>query len=212
MLDAISLHVTDSVARKTQQLSERLEAAETDLTHLADVLGAREREIESLRSDLATADDRLKHAEELAANHQAELERLQVLLETKTAELQEVLQNLGQASASVEVTRSVVERETQRAVQLDEMLRTTQEQLQAIRGEKVDLEGRLAAMTAEYQRLQSQVTELTHSLERSAGVESDLNAALRDSVNDLRQQLERECRERIALANKLVQLTTSRQE
>ncbi len=212
VIDAITSYVNEVVVRRTQQLSQRLEATESDLAHLADLLGSREREIESLRSDLTAADDRLRSAEVLAANRQAELQRLQGLLETKAAELQEALQHLAQASAQTEVARAVTDKESLWADQIEKARQVAEEQLKVLRGEKVELERRLAATAAECQRLQSQVVELTRSLERSSSAESDLNAALRDSVNDLRQQLERERQERVDLADKLVQLTTVRQE
>lgn len=212
VLDAIGSYINEAVARKTQQLSQRLESTDSDLAHLADLLGSREREIESLRSDLAAANDQLRHVEALAANRQAELQRLQELLETKAAELQETLQHLAQTSAQAEAARAMTDKESLRPAQLEESRQAVEEQMKVLRAEKVDLERRLAAEAAECRRFQNQVTELTRSLERSASAESDLNATLRDSLNDLRQQLERERQERVALADKLVQLTTARQE
>lgn len=209
LLDAISAYAGESVARKTRELSDRLEAAEVDLEHLSAVVAAAEKEIESLQSKLQAANQKRNRAEDLVADLKSGNQRFQEQLETKSSDVQTALRDLAEASAQAEAGRAMAERESLRADQLGERLHKQQTLIDQLRKEKVELEGRLATALSERQDLESQVAELTRSLERSARAESDLNATLHRSVQDLREQLEGERQERMALAEKLVELTAS---
>lgn len=207
LLDAISAYVGDSVVRKTRELSERLAAAEADLDHLSSLVAARDKEIESLRSELKVNKQKFQQAEGLLSDLESRNQRLQEQIETRSSDLQVAVRDLAQASAQIEVSRAMADRECSRADQHAEELQQQQKVIEELRKEKVELAGRLAAISSERQSLQAQVGELTRSVERAGRIESELNATLRQSIADLQEQLEGERRERMALAERLVDST-----
>lgn len=204
LLELIASHVQATAVRKTQELKDRLTSMEDDLEHLASKTQAAEEEAKGLVIELADTRQRLSEAQTRATDLEDQLRLARQEVSQRTGDLQASLEKLAQASAKTEANQAMAEKAGLRADYLEQQLSDARSTTEQVRADVADLRGRLAAAEAEKGALEGRVQDLTRSLQHANHSESDLNVALRQSLEDVRAQLDTERNARMALEQRLV--------
>jgi len=206
LLKAISTHVQDVAARKTNALTDRLASVEEDLDHLAVTTTAAEEKARLLEVELASTRESLARSQASGDDLTHQLQSSREQLAEVNGELRSTLEKLARQSAQAEASESLAAAANLRADYLQQQLDSATASVEEVRASKAELEGKLAAAVATNENLQIRIDDLTRSLQQSTRAETELNVGLRHSLQSLNEQLETERKARLALEQRLLDL------
>jgi len=208
LLKLIAEHIRTITDQKTKDLTSRTQLAQADMEHLAACTEAAEKKAQVLGAELAGVREAFTRSLSQESDLEAKLQRSQDDARQMAAELRATLEKLARASAQAETNQATAEKADLRAEYLAQQLNDAQSTIEKIRASHAALEGQLATAQAGKAAVESRVDDLTRSLQQSTRSESDLNAALRHSLENVQGQLEIERQERKALAERFLALAS----